>query len=48
MALLSPAAFRDPQLMRRMAAEELYRCDLCHRSVDEDTRERARGVPGRR
>jgi len=25
-----------------MSAEELYRCDLCRRSVDEDTRERAR------
>ena len=30
--------------MRRMSANELYCCDLCHRSVDADTRDRARRV----
>jgi hypothetical protein len=28
--------------MQRVEAADLYRCDLCHRGVDADTRERAR------
>ena len=28
--------------MNRATTNELYRCDLCHRSVDADTRDRAR------
>lgn len=28
--------------MSRYVLEEIYRCDLCRRSVDSDTRERAR------
>jgi hypothetical protein len=28
--------------MRQMSGHDLYRCDLCHRSVDADTRDRAR------
>ena len=28
--------------MNRATTNELYRCDLCHRSVDADTRSRAR------
>jgi hypothetical protein len=28
--------------MTRTTSPDLYRCDLCHRSVDADTRDRAR------
>lgn len=28
--------------MNRTNSAELYRCDLCHRGVDPDTRDRAR------
>jgi len=28
--------------MNRVSTDDLYRCDLCHRSVDADTRNRAR------
>jgi hypothetical protein len=28
--------------MRRVLEDEIYRCDLCHRSVDADMRQRAR------
>ena len=28
--------------MNRLSSADLYRCDLCHRSVDPETRDRAR------
>jgi hypothetical protein len=28
--------------MNRLSPDDLYRCDLCHRSVDSETRDRAR------
>jgi hypothetical protein len=28
--------------VNRATADNLYRCDLCHRAVDADTRDRAR------
>ena len=36
----SPSDIVTP--MDRLAADNLYRCDLCHRSVDAATRDRAR------